>query len=183
MEGPKPYRPYHLRQACCTCGQLNNIMWASLRFPLLSYLSSKQTTKYLILCARSQTDCNFIPAVFLSLQWLPLAVGFVYTLQRKSIFYICHFYVAKYVLISIMLYIKISGYNVCTNMWHTTHNHLQTNDELPYRPSCKCKLAAIARWHSVSQISSNTYPIISTLPLFLYIVTGGHSFPHDDRKL
>ena len=88
MEGRKPYRPYHLRQACYTCGQLNNvIMWASLRFPLLSYLSAKQTTKYLILCARSQTDCNFRPAVFLNFQWLPLAVGFVYTLQRKSIFY------------------------------------------------------------------------------------------------
>ena len=58
-----------------------------------------------------------IPAVFQSLQWLPswcrLCVC-ASTLQRKSTFY--NMFVAKYVLISIMLYIKMSGYNVCTNM-------------------------------------------------------------------
>ena len=90
--GDEANQPYCLCQACCTCGQLKNvIMQASLRFPLLSYLFAKQTTKFFNLVCEEPNRLYIIPAVFLSLQWLVtswcrLCVR-ASTLQRNSIFY------------------------------------------------------------------------------------------------
>ena len=58
------------------------------------------------------------------------------TLQWKSIFYV----ISMICLLPniLVLCIKTNGYNVFTNMWHITHNHLQTINELPHRPSCRC---------------------------------------------
>ena len=91
-------------------------------------------------------------------------------------------FVAKYVLISIMLS-KLVGtmfVQICDIQRTIIFKPMMSyqTDQAANVASCH-----MARWHSVSQISSNTYPIIPTLPLFLYIVTGGHSFPHNDKKL